>query len=132
MPGIAGLKFTIEDIKKLYAYCLENRVEPKTVETKAQASMFNKRDRLVARLLGLNIYHEWNVGDRYYELPIKAKEETPIITPGPLGMGQDGSEEVDDKPEKSKQGRSKNKDLSGVDGKQKRRSNKNWKVIKDD
>jgi lambda repressor-like predicted transcriptional regulator len=135
MSGIAGLKFTFSDLKKLAAYAMENAVEPKTIESKTQAGMFNKRDRLMASALGLKVYHTWQVGDRYYELPIKAKDEEQLpISQGTLGVGLGGYGEVEPKFKGGKQNCRKHKKLSKVDGarKLKRKSNKNWKVIQDD
>jgi hypothetical protein len=129
MAGLAGVKLSFSDLKKITAEVFQDRIEPKTVETKIQADMFNKRDKLMARLLGLHVIHEWKPGDRYYELPIKAKaEEAPLdsFTQGLVGMGQEGPEEVDTDIKKGKPIRKKSKNVPKVDGKTKRkRTSKN-------
>lgn len=133
MSGLAGIKLSCSDLRKILAEVWQYRIEPKIIETKVQCDMFNKREKLTARILGLQVIHEWKVGDRFYELPIKVKEEdNSFIAQAALGMGQEGLKEVDEKPEVSKPVRKKRKNVSKVDGKLKRKSNKNWKVIKDD
>ena len=74
MSGLEGQKLSFSDFRKILAYVWEERIEPKTVETKEQASIFNKREQMTARLLGLRVYHTWQIGDLYYEFPIRARE----------------------------------------------------------
>lgn len=72
MSGIANNKFTMNDLKKLSAYALQQRIEPLEVQDKEQAKALNKQEQLISRLLGIPIYHTWEPGDRFYNIPTKA------------------------------------------------------------
>jgi len=71
MSGIANNKFTMNDLKKLSAYALQDRIEPLEVLDKEQAKALNKQEQLMSRLLGVPVYHTWEPGDRFYSIPIR-------------------------------------------------------------
>ncbi len=73
MSGIATDKLTFNELKKIFSYAMENRIEPGEVKTKEEAKKLNKIDNLVSKLLGIAKYHTWQVGDKYYPLYVKAK-----------------------------------------------------------
>jgi hypothetical protein len=74
MAGIAGHKFTLEELKQLSAYALEAAVDPGIIETREEAKSFNDVEKKVAKSLGIQP-HVWTVGEKYYLLAVGLKKK---------------------------------------------------------